>query len=182
MLLSGCQPAVGWIRLWQSLRQENETMSTRSQVIIKDAHSEQWFYRHSDGYPEGNMPILQKYINWVRDGKIRNSVGQGAGWLVLLGAIEYQTLSPMCFPQADLDSWKRDNKMVADALEAYNPPDWKVGAYEPESPGRHGDIEFLYIIDLDEKTVMGYSVRFDDEDGKGDKLVCSDTAEIPWKA
>jgi hypothetical protein len=67
-------------------------MSTRSQIIIKDGYTEQWFYRHSDGYPQENMPELYKFMSWVNEGKIRNNVEQSCGWLVLLGAKERNTV------------------------------------------------------------------------------------------
>jgi len=136
-------------------------MSTRSQVIIKDSYSEQWFYRHCDGYPEGIMPSLQKFIGWVRTGAIRDNVEQSCGWLVVLGAKEY------------------DTPREPDTLGHLS--GWKVGAYEPCEKERHGDIEFIYVIDLGDKSIKGYSVKFDDSDGKEDELVCSDSADNPWK-
>ena len=48
-------------------------MSTRCQIVIKDESNQIVFYRHSDGYPEGAMPTLQKFMEWVRNKKIRNN-------------------------------------------------------------------------------------------------------------
>ena len=107
-------------------------MSTRSQVIIKDEYDEQWFYRHSDGYPEGNMPQLFKFMTWIEKGKIRRNTEQSCGWLVLIGAEEYK-------------SNQEGNP--------FNPTNWKCGAYEPCSPEEHGDIEWLYTIDLETNTI-----------------------------
>ena len=104
-------------------------MSIRAQVIIKDRYSELWFYRHSDGYPEGTMPTLEKFLSWVREGKIRDNVEQASGWIILIGAHEYN----------------------AKGFEPNN--DWKVGAYEPSVPKEHGDIEYLYTVDLEKKTI-----------------------------
>lgn len=108
-------------------------MSTRCQVIVKDEYSEVWLYRHSDGYPEVTKPSLEKFLSWVKDGKIRADAMQSAGWLVILGHQEYAEY----------------RKATADG----SPGDWKVGAYEPCEPKEHGDIEYLYTVDLIKRTV-----------------------------
>ena len=107
-------------------------MSTRANVKIKDSSGELWFYRHSDGYPEGTMPTLTRFLDMVINKQIRDNIVQASGWLILLGAEEYNT---------SLESLKKEN---------YN--SWKVGAYEPTT-GEHGDIEYLYTIDLDALTI-----------------------------
>ena len=101
-------------------------MSTRCQVIVKDGYYELWFYRHSDGYPEGVKATLDKFCGWMRDGLVRKDVMQAAGWLVIIGAQEYDK---RCVPTGGLDGWK-------------------VGAYEPCEPRVHGDIEHLYVVDV----------------------------------
>jgi hypothetical protein len=60
---------------------------------------------------------------------LRDNPNQSAGWLIIQGREEYQDIinSP-----------------------GYN---WKVGAYEPTDT-IHGDIEYLYTIDLDEKKLI----------------------------
>ena len=117
-------------------------MSTRANVIIKDRYDKIYFYRHSDGYPEGTMPTLNKFLNLVKNGRIRGNTGQAAGWLVLIGAEEYNS------------SLKN-----AENPEPDNYFSWKVGAYEP-TDGLHGDIEFLYIIDLDKQKIEArYTTR-----------------------
>ncbi len=116
-------------------------MSTRCQVIVKDQHSEVWFYRHSDGYPEGVKPSLDKFLSWVKAGRIRNNAEQAAGWLVIIGNQEYAPIG-----------------------SGYPEPvgkghmGWKVGAYEPCAPERHGDIEFLHTVDLDALTITTEAV------------------------
>lgn len=105
-------------------------MSTRANIIIKDEYSKLWFYRHSDGYPEGTLPSLNKFLDLVKEGKIRDSLSQAAGWLIVIGREEYaesRSINPRSM-------------------------DWKVGAYEP-TVGKHGDIEYLYTIDLVKKTI-----------------------------
>lgn len=109
-------------------------MSTRAQVIVKDSFGDElWFYRHSDGYPKGTLPSLEKFLGWVKDGLIRDNALQSAGWLVILGHTEYE--------QSDIPNSK-------DGCDG-----WKVGAYEPCPPVKHGDIEYLYTVDLAEKKI-----------------------------
>lgn len=56
-------------------------MSTRANVVLRDSEGGEclWFYRHSDGYPEGALSSLETFINWVAQGKIRNNVEQAGG-------------------------------------------------------------------------------------------------------
>ena len=106
-------------------------MSTRANIIIKDNNSKLFFYRHSDGYPEGTMPTLEKFLNLVKEKRIRSNVNQASGWLILIGAEEYgKSLKSLRENPADI-----------------NMINWEVGAYEPTT-GIHGDIDYLYIIDL----------------------------------
>ena len=114
-------------------------MSTRANIIITDSDDELIFYRHSDGYPEGTLPTLQKFIDWVKVGLIRDNVGQAAGWLILIGAEEY-----------------RDHCSYPPQPGIYG---WKCGAYEPTCY-IHSDIEFLYVVDLAAKVV-----HIDGQDG-----------------
>lgn len=107
-------------------------MSTRANILVKDKYDELWFYRHSDGYPEGAMPVLEKFLEWLKSGLIRDNVGQAAGWLILLGHREY------------------DKQLVPQVEDRYL--GWKVGSIEPTT-AQHGDIEWLYTIDLVTKTI-----------------------------
>lgn len=116
-------------------------MSTRANIIITDGYQNQIFYRHSDGYPEGVAPTLQKFVDWVAEGKLRNNTGQAAGWLIMLGALEYQTIPKL---KEGAKKYSLDFEMKE---SEYAFMDWKVGAYEP-TDNIHGDIEYLYLIDL----------------------------------
>ena len=107
-------------------------MSTRANIIVKDQYSELWFYRHSDGYPEGAMSLIARFVKAVNEGRLRSNVGQSAGWLILMGAHEYDTI------RMDLNAEEWDKMMG-----------WKVGSIEPTN-GEHGDIEFRYTIELKE--------------------------------
>jgi len=99
-------------------------MSTRANIIIQDNYDKLYFYRHSDGYPDGTLPTLNQFLEKVKSGEIRNNTSQAAGWLIVIGHEEYKEYQP----------------------------DWKVGAYEPTT-GIHGDVEYIYTIDLEKKEI-----------------------------
>ena len=131
-------------------------MSTRANIIIQDhvkwsddggPHERiqrLYFYRHSDGYPEGVAPTLNKFVGWLKAGKIRANVSQGSGWLIMLGIIEYDTIPVYGKDELLPGHSYGDIELIED------PKDWKVGAYEPTT-GIHGDIQHLYLIDLNNK-------------------------------
>lgn len=106
-------------------------MSTRANIIVTDGEDELIFYRHCDGYPDGTLPSLTKFLGLAREGIIRDNVVQACGWLILIGASE----DGIC----DQDGVVK--------LRSGHLPGWKVGAYEPTT-SIHGDIEFLYLVDL----------------------------------
>jgi len=149
-------------------------MSTRANIIIKESYSyndekgkeinvtnQLFFYRHSDGYPDGAMPTLNIFMEWLKSGKIRTDLQQASGWLILLGAMEYNTI-----PSFDLEPPFREGaKQYGNTETIKEPADWKVGSYEPTTE-IHGDIEFLYVIELDKKTITCYD-SWDEKTGKG---------------
>lgn len=106
-------------------------MSTRCNVVIKDSFGDELiFYRHSDGYPEGVKDSLNEFLNMVKSGEIRDNVVQASGHLILIGHREY----------------KKDGLLDSNYMR------WKVGAYEPTTQ-IHEDIEYLYTIDLENRTI-----------------------------
>ncbi len=135
-------------------------MSTRCNIIIKDACSKLYFYRHSDGYPEGAMPVLEKFLALVKAGKIRDNVGQAAGWLIILGASEYDVHG---YSSSDVNKAGDPRNSLLNEVAA-DPKGWKVGSIEP-TDGLHSDIEHLYIIDLDKREIFqchdGYGGDFE---------------------
>ncbi len=119
-------------------------MSTRANIIIKDRNSKLYFYRHSDGYPECTMESLKGFCKMYNT-QLRSNVSQSAGWLILYGAVEYGF-------KGDLTD-SSGNEFTG----------WKVGAYEPTT-GIHSDIEYLYIIDLEEGTLTCYATDWDESE------------------
>lgn len=147
-------------------------MSTRANIVIKETYSydgkdqtsKLFFYRHSDGYPEGTMPTLNIFLKWLKESKIRTDVQQGSGWLILLGAIEYNTIPE--YKTVKEKGYGGSEYEYTDLSTIAAPKDWKVGAYEPTT-GIHGDIEYLYVIDLGLKEVKCYQDWTEDGEGKG---------------
>lgn len=118
-------------------------MSTRANIILKEGNDKLFFYRHSDGYPEGTMPTLNKFMDWLKSGKIRENLQQASGWLIILGAMEYNSIPKYIVNKDPEISWLEYTNL--DSIE--EPKDWKAGAYEITT-GIHGDIEWIYEIDL----------------------------------
>lgn len=141
-------------------------MSTRANIVLTEKWgnktSKLFFYRHSDGYPEGTMPTLNVFMKWLKSGQIRNNLSQSAGWLILLGAIEYNTLPEYKTEKPHFDGAKG----YADINTIQSPHDWKCGAYEPTT-SIHGDIEYLYIIDVTNKTLECFEDWTAKGEGKG---------------
>lgn len=132
-------------------------MSTRANIILKEGKDKLYFYRHSDGYPSGTLPTLNKFVQWMKDGKIRNCISQGSGWLIVLGALEYTTL-----PEYKTEQVERYGGRIVDEIDfdsIGDPKDWKVGAFEPTTC-IHGDIEYLYTIDMVTKEIEVQKVDF----------------------
>ena len=126
-------------------------MSTRAQVKITDSFGQElWFYRHSDGYPEGTLPSLEKFLDWVKEGRIRDNAEQAAGWLILIGAQERDTKT--VYNNGDFTRIKKET--LTEPGEKNDVSGWKCGSYEPCACGDlHGDVEFLYTISLEDKTI-----------------------------
>lgn len=150
-------------------------MSTRCNIVIKETFNYKnengkqisettklFFYRHSDGYPEGAMPVLNIFMKWLKDGKIRADVQQGSGWLILLGAMEYNTLPKFETQEPHFKGGKRYGN--TDTIQ--DPEDWKCGSIEPTTC-IHGDIEYLYVIDLNKKEIECYEDWTEEGEGKG---------------
>tara|TARA_R110002020_G_scaffold69321_3_gene180424 strand:- start:3478 stop:3795 length:318 start_codon:yes stop_codon:yes gene_type:complete len=66
------------------------------------------------------------------DGTVRTTIGQFSGWLIVLGHDQRIPSSHYGGGNAELD--------------------WKVGHYEPTTC-MHGDIAYLYTIDLESKSI-----------------------------
>lgn len=122
-------------------------MSTRANIVLTEGNQKLIFYRHSDGYPEGTLPTLNIFLKWLKDGKIRTDLHQSAGWLIVLGAIEYNTIPK--FEASEPNKYGYSDVPIETIQE---PKDWKVGSIEPTTC-IHSDIQFLYTIDIVKKEI-----------------------------
>jgi hypothetical protein len=136
-------------------------MSTRANVILKETYKdsfgnekseELFFYRHSDGYPEVTLQSLNIFMDWLKTKKIRNNLAQSAGWLVILGAIEYNSVPKFKTEEPAFKGAKGYGDITTIEMPEDDGSTWKVGAYEPTT-SIHGDIEYLYTINLTTKTL-----------------------------
>ena len=109
-------------------------MGTRCNICVTDdTGDELWFYRHYDGYPQEVIPSLTPLMERLIDGTVRTNVSQFSGWLIVLG--NQQRTPSSSYGNGDAEH------------------DWKVGHYEPTTC-MHGDVAYLYTIDLDSKTFL----------------------------
>ena len=119
-------------------------MSTRCNIVVRDSEgfdSQMWFYRHSDGNPETIIPFLLRFLQLVRDGKIRNNVVQACGWLIALGMEEYKSSVGQLDGSAPVSA------------RGLHGSEWKVGSIEP-THNQHGDIAYLYCVDLSDCSIV----------------------------
>lgn len=131
-------------------------MSTRCNVIIKDDIDKIIFYRHSDGYPEVTGESLKEFVK-IYDNGARLCAMQSAGWLVIQGFQEYKTESydRKTFKEYESPILIDKNFKVSNYIKEKNDgyDGWKVGAYEITTQ-IHGDVEYIYTIDLVKKTLI----------------------------
>ena len=139
-------------------------MPKGANIILSETHSynskngrnitktkQLFFYRQADGNPEGIMPVLKVFLRWIKEGKLRNSLGQCGVWLIILGAIEYNVIPKFLYFK---------EKLGSDELNKIPMPKvWKGGSFEP-TVGIHGDIEFLYEIDINEAKLSVKKVTY----------------------
>lgn len=127
-------------------------MATSANIILSESHSYQSkngkyvtktrnliFYRQCEGNPENTLPILQVFMNWIQEGNLRSNLNQCAGWLTILGAMEYNAIPKLlCFKE----------KLGYSELSKLRPPKVvKCGSFEPTT-AIHGDIDYLYEVDV----------------------------------
>lgn len=123
-------------------------MSTRANIVLYEVYggrkSELLFYRHSDGYPKGTMPTLEILSRWIKQKAVRNDLLQVAGWLIIIGAMEYNTIPDFKTETIEIGGRKYED---TDISTIQPPKDWKCGAYQPTTT-IHGDIEWIYRINV----------------------------------
>ncbi len=140
-------------------------MGTRASIRIKDQFGcELWFIRPYDGFPGHTMPSLQRLMGWVRAGHLRDCASEASTWLILLGIRSH--VSGLA---AQVKGYSKDVTQMEPLTH-----DRDVGSYQVTNM-RHGDIDYLYELDLSLCTIACYSVQ-----PKKDTLLFTDTPEEPW--
>jgi hypothetical protein len=114
------------------------------------------FYRQNDGHPDGILPVLQVFMKWISEGRLRNKLGQCGGWLTILGAIEYNNIPKYLYFK------ERLGFIELNALPF--PRLWRCGSFEPAT-SISGDIDYLYEIDISLPQLITKKVSYE-EDGK----------------
>lgn len=139
-------------------------MGTRANIILKDSYDKLYFYKHYDGYPSGTLPIIEEFLKMIKSGKIRNNVHQSNGWLIMLGAIDLHCIDYNSKTGRTSEKRVTLKNLVKDKKSMNS---WKVGSIEVTTD-IHGDIEYLYIIDVEKQTVEviekdfeKYSLRYE---------------------
>ena len=142
-------------------------MAKGANIILSETHSyhsksgrnitktkQLFFYRQSDGNPDGVLPVLRVFMKWIKEGKLRSNLGQCGGWLTILGAIEYNNIPKYLYFKEKLGYVELNTILM--------PRIWKCGGFEPTT-GLNGDIEYLYEINIHtlELTVKKVSYTFD---------------------
>ena len=107
-------------------------MTTRANITVMEDGDIMIFYQHSDGYPEGVMPMLRWFVDSMRVGAIRRNIELASGWLVIYGRRKMLTDVPAT-----------DSQSVGYVIPAVH---------------IHGDIEFYYTVDIKTLTVKAYEV------------------------
>lgn len=143
-------------------------MSTRCNVIIKDSQDSLMFYRHTDGDPETVSPSLNFFLRQVTSGRWRDNVKQASGWLIMIGNAEASRDGVAAAEMIDPSPSRMADFYTSPAFGG-----WKVGYYEPTTH-LQSDIEFLYEVDLFNKTLKGWSYK----DGRQDEEITSQLTEV----
>ena len=142
-------------------------MSTRANIVVTESHTWDnetytdylYFYRHSDGYPDGALPLLKKALEGLKSNHLRDNISQFAGWLIVLGAIEYANIPECKIEIHELGFPKYDDNLASVKFNEDKFSGWKVGSIEPTT-ALHGDIEWLYVIDLNKKEIKYMEVGY----------------------
>lgn len=122
-------------------------MSTRCHIRVKEANSKLYpcmIYKHSDGYPERTLPFLEKFTK-----RFFKERGDDAEYylaqLLRHWAIEDQK-------ESENNEWYKENEKYLPKNQFYG---W--GVCLTSDP--HGDIEYLYTVDLATGKVTVESAR-----------------------
>lgn len=114
-------------------------MSTSAQIdLVDNDGSKLSFYCHCDGYPEGVVPHLKKFVGMIKDGKIRNNLLQSAGWLLVIGKEAFEEMCRQHLKERP-DSGEITRRMYG----------WKVGLFESIPTDQDFDCDYHYVVNVE---------------------------------
>lgn len=129
-------------------------MSTRSIIMVTGEHKYNGpqtcrLYKHCDGYPTGNLPVIKDALkraldmNAEHDKKYKEDKATPVNVDQLVALIIGETASPY------------GGGARVDAYDS-NDTGWYDSAFKPEHLGNQGDLEWIYVIDLQTKSINVY--------------------------
>ena len=130
-------------------------MSTRSIIVFKDKHYENYIYAHSDGYPSNRLIELQKFLVWnkPRNRDVPYATANFVLWYKLDTIREFNEYysNEERYPPAS-DEESKQITTLEDMLEPRELDDYihrGIGMVNSEDD----DYEYKYVVDFDAKTI-----------------------------
>lgn len=114
-------------------------MSTRSIIVVTSKEKTVRVYKHHDGYPSGNLPVIHDALE------------------ALIGVPneDVKKLNSMIGIQLDVDSLAQKILEVTE-LDKENLEATYKGPFKPAHLGNQGDLEWIYLVNLDNRSVNVY--------------------------
>lgn len=118
-------------------------MSTRCHVAIYESESaakadnhHALLYKHSDGYPDGVLPILEPFLKQFKEVRGMGDTEYLSAWTL------HALMEDSVKHSIETRKWLIENKMSVDTM----PENGMQGVGFSICSGLHGDIEYLYKI------------------------------------
>lgn len=116
-------------------------LSTRCQILFRHGDHELLTYRHSDGYPEGVIPDLKRFLEWYPRPY----------------QFEYATATWFYFQKRKVEEWSHDGEESPTEQKELDNNDHVALGYGICANERiHNDIEHFYLVDLETGEIEHY--------------------------
>ncbi len=123
-------------------------MSTRCNVAIVGGGYEVLLYRHCDGRPVNMKRDLDRIVIWLKEERVPQHPAAVAAWLILLG------IDGNFYGFEVIDRNKETNEIEPSRFSELDP------IISPSlyliTNSIHGDIDFFYVVDTENKCWRGY--------------------------
>ena len=128
-------------------------MGTRCNIVLECGDHVKYIYRHYDGYPSSVLPELKKYVEAIRWYVDQRCAKHSRQWVQRSFALTHKMLDFYADLLVKHSAWDKAMPRVAeiDNVQAPYEPMQLEGKYEITS-GIHGDIDWLYVVSIDETT------------------------------